>query len=59
METEHCIVLIVFYVLDFLWTQATIIDLADFRSPDGLDSTVTSATLYSHIESTTDLRYSK
>jgi neuralized-like protein 4 len=37
--------------------QATIIDVADFRSPDGLDSTVTSATLYSHIESTADLRY--
>ena len=36
--------------------QATIIDVSDVRSPDGLDSTVTSATLYSHIESTADLR---
>lgn len=37
--------------------QATIIDVSDFRSPGGLDSTVTSATLYSHIESTADLRF--
>ena len=37
--------------------QATIIDMSDFRSPDGLDSTVTSGTLFSHMESLQDLRF--
>ena len=37
--------------------QATIIDVSDFRSPDGLESTVTSATLYSHADAVTDLRF--
>ena len=36
--------------------QSTIIDLGDARSPDGLESTVTSATLYSHLEPLSDLR---
>jgi len=37
--------------------QATIVDGNDFRSPDGLDSTVTSGTLYSNIEYLQDLRF--
>ena len=37
--------------------QATIIDLSDYRSPDGLDSNATSATLFSHMEASTDLRF--
>lgn len=37
--------------------QATIVDLADFRSPDGLESTVTSATLYSQPDQVSDLRF--
>jgi len=37
--------------------QATIIDGSELRSPDGLDSTVTSATMFSHIDSLQDLRF--
>ena len=38
--------------------QATVIDLSDFRSPDGLESNATSATLFSHTEAGgSDLRF--
>ena len=38
--------------------QATIIDISDYRSPEGLDSNATSATLFSHLETvSTDLRF--
>ena len=38
--------------------KATVIDLSDFRSPDGLESNATSATLFSHTEAGgSDLRF--
>ena len=37
--------------------QATVIDLSDYRSPDGLDSNATSATLFSQLEAGSDLRF--
>ena len=37
--------------------QATILDLADLRSPDGLESATTSATLFSQLEPGSDLRF--
>merc|ERR550532_454855 len=38
--------------------QATIIDISDYRSPEGLESNATSATLFSHLEGlSSDLRF--